>query len=67
MAPVNAPQDPEVLDMPPQKPVAIAGINSHSMLYFSATAERTLSAQYNPDSNSSPLRSTIFAILLSET
>ena len=67
MPPVRAPQGPAVLAMPPQKPVAILGIKSDSMLYFSATAERTLSAQNNPDSNSSPLRSAILFILISSS
>jgi hypothetical protein len=51
--------------MPPQNPVAMAGIISDLMLCFSATAERTVSAQYKPDSNNSLLRSTTVVILCS--
>ena len=63
--PTRAPHRPAVRDMPPQNPVAMAGIISDLMLCFSATAERTVSAQYKPDSNNSLLRSTTVVILCS--
>jgi len=61
--PLNAPQILHVLDIPPQNPDAIFGINSEWIFFASQTARRTLSAQKNPDSNSSELLfSTVFVI-----
>jgi hypothetical protein len=63
MPPLTAPHIPHVLETPPQKPVAILGIKSDRIPSLSVTARITLSAQYMPDSNSSPLRWTVLSII----
>ena len=61
--PLTAPHIPHVRETPPQKPVAILGIRSDWIPSLSATARSTLSAQYMPDSKSSPLRFAILSII----
>ena len=56
IAPLTAPHRLPVREMPLQNPVAIFGIKSDWMPWFSAIANSTLSAQKNPDLNKSRLR-----------
>jgi len=63
MPPLTAPHMPDVLETPPQNPVAIFGTKSDCISSLSATARSTLSAQYMPDSKSSPLRWTVLSII----
>jgi hypothetical protein len=49
IAPVSAPQVPQVRDMPPQNEVATLGRISDSIPWALASASTTLSAQYRPE------------------